>query len=339
MTFTALPFDRLTELLGSRARASAARRWLYSGPPPAALPARIPGVTPAAWDAVRAAAPLPAWRVARRQRSADGTVKYAIDFAGATVETVLIPGRGRSTVCVSSQAGCSRSCAFCATATLGLTRGLDAGEIVLQHAIASAEAAPDAPARNVVFMGMGEPMDNLDAVMSAVDRLLERPRPGLAAGHVTVSTAGVLPGMKRFLREGRGNLALSLNATTDAQRTRLMPHTRMWPIRALLGALREDQARRPDRRYFIEYVLWAGVNDTGADAARLVDLLRGLNAHVNLIPQNVFAGSDLRPPSDETVTRFQRHLAAARVRCIVREPRGRDIAAACGQLAGPRPEA
>jgi 23S rRNA (adenine2503-C2)-methyltransferase len=339
LSFTALPFDRLADLLGSRARASAARRWLYAGPPPPTLPARIPGITPVAWEAVRRAAPLPAWRVARRQRSADGTVKYALDFAGAAVEAVLIPGRGRSTVCVSSQAGCSRSCTFCATATLGLARGLDAGEIVLQYAIASAEAAADAPARNVVFMGMGEPMDNLDAVMAAVDRLLERPRPGLAAGHVTVSTSGVLPGMKRFLREGRGNLALSLNATTDAQRTALVPHTRTWPIRALLDALREDQGRRPDRRYFVEYVLWAGVNDSDEDARRLVALLRGLNAHVNLIPHNVFAGSELRPPSDESVTRFQQRLAAARVRCIVRWPRGRDIAAACGQLAGPRPEA
>ena len=339
MSFPALPFDTLAGLLGSRARASAARRWLYGGEPPAALPSRIPGVAPAAWEAVRQAAPLPAWRVARRQRSADGTVKFALDFAGAAAETVLIPGRARSTVCVSSQAGCSRSCAFCATARLGLSRNLDAGEIVLQYAIAAAEAARGAPARNVVFMGMGEPMDNLDAVMSAVDRLLERPRPGLAARHVTVSTSGVLPGMKRFLREGRGNLALSLNATTDAQRGRLMPHTRTWPVRALLEALREDQARHPERRYFVEYVLWAGVNDAGADAARLVTLLDGLNAHVNLIPHNPFAGSDLRPPSDEVVARFQRALAAAGVRCLVRAPRGRDIAAACGQLAGARPEA
>ena len=188
-------------------------------------------------------------------------------------------------------------------------------------------------------MGMGEPMDNLDAVMAAIDRLLERPGPGLSAAHVTVSTSGVLPGMKRFLREGRGNLALSLNATTDAQRERLMPHNRTWPIRALLGALRDDQGRHPDRRYFIEYVLWEGVNDTPDDAARLVGLLDGLNAHVNLIPHNEFHASGLRPPADDVVRRFQKALAAARVRCLVRWPRGRDIAAACGQLAGPPAEA
>ena len=349
MSFPALAFDDLSALLGSRTRAAAARRWLFrGGPVPETLPARIPGVTPAAWDAVRVAAPLPPWRLQARAASSDGTVKYALDLAGAVVETVLIPARGRSTVCVSSQAGCSRACGFCATARLGLARSLDAGEIVLQYAIAAAEAPAGAPARNVVFMGMGEPMDNLDAVMAAVDRLLERPRPALSAAHVTVSTSGVLPGMKRFLREGRGNLALSLNATTDAQRERLMPHNRTWPIRALLAALREDQGRHPDRRYFVEYVLWEGVNDGPEDAARLVALLDGLNAHVNLIPHNVLDDSGgrshsladrLRPPADDVVLRFQKTLAAARIRCLVRWPRGRDIAAACGQLAGTRAEA
>jgi 23S rRNA (adenine2503-C2)-methyltransferase len=335
MTFTALSFDRLAALLGSRTRASAARRWLYrGGAVPSELPARIKGVSPAAWEAVRIAAPLPSWRLARREAAADGTVKYALDLAGAVVETVLIPSRGRSTVCVSSQAGCSRACAFCATATLGLLRPLDAGEILLQYAVAAADAPAGSPVRNVVFMGMGEPMDNVDAVLEAIDRLLEAPWPGLSAAHVTVSTSGVLPGMKRFLREGRGHLALSLNATTDDQRQRLMPHNRTWPIAALLGALREDRAIHPDRRSFIEYVLWDGVNDTGADAHRLAALLAGLEAQVNLIPHNAFPASGLRPPSDDVVRRFQKELASGGVSSIVRWPRGRDIAAACGQLAG-----
>jgi len=182
-------------------------------------------------------------------------------------------------------------------------------------------------------MGMGEPMDNLDAVMSAVDRLLEPPLPRVGAQHVTVSTSGVLPGMKRFLREGRGHLALSLNATTDAAREALMPQNRQWPIGDLLEALREDQRRGSGRRYFIEYVLWDGVNDTDADADRLVELLRGLNAHVNLIPHNPFAGNPLRPPSPERVQRFWKLVADGGVRCLVRQPRGREIAAACGQLA------
>jgi 23S rRNA (adenine2503-C2)-methyltransferase len=335
VSFTALSFDQLAALLGSRTRASAARRWLYrGGAVPCDLPARLPGVKPAAWDAVRRAAPLPEWRLARREAAADGTVKYALDLVGATVETVLIPTRGRSTVCVSSQAGCSRACTFCATATLGLLRPLDAGEILLQYAVAAADAPAGSPARNVVFMGMGEPMDNLDAVLEAIDRLLEGPWPGLSAAHVTVSTSGVLPGMKRFLREGRGHLALSLNATTDDQRRRMIPHNRTWPIAALLAALREHQALHPGRRSFIEYVLWEGVNDTDADVARLVALLEGLDAQVNLIPHNPFPGSGLRPPSDAVVRRFQKGLARGGVGCIVRWPRGRDIAAACGQLAG-----
>ena len=335
MSFTALSFDQLAALLGSRTRATAARRWLYrGGAVPSELPWRIPGVKPAAWEAVRAAAPLPAWKRARREAAADGTVKYALDLAGAVVETVLIPTRDRSTVCVSSQAGCSRACSFCATATLGLIRSLDAGEILLQYAIAAADAPARSPVRNVVFMGMGEPMDNLDAVLEAIDRLLEAPWPGLSAAHVTVSTSGVLPGMKRFLREGRGHLALSLNATTDAQRRQVMPHNRSWPIAALLGALRDDQGLHPGRRSFIEYVLWDGVNDTDGDAGRLAALLDGLDAQVNLIPHNGFAASPLRPPRDDAVRRFQMALARDGVHSVVRWPRGRDIAAACGQLAG-----
>ena len=333
-SFTGLSLDALSDLLGSRTRALAARRWLYAcRPAPTLLPERIAGVTPAAWTGVREAAPLPAWRLLERAVSVDGTIKYALDVGGATIETVLIPAESRSTVCVSSQSGCSRKCAFCATATLGFGRQLAAGEIVLQYLVAQSEAPADAPARNVVFMGMGEPMDNLDAVLPAVDRLLEPPLPRLAAGHVTVSTSGVLPGIRRFLKEGRGHLALSLNATTDAAREALMPHNRQWPIGDLLEALREDQRRGSGRRYFIEYVLWDGVNDSDGDAERLVALLRGLPAHVNLIPHNPFPGNALRPSPAERVSRFQGLLQEGGVLCLVRTPRGQEIAAACGQLA------
>jgi len=333
-TLTGLPLAELSRLLGSRTRALAARRWLYEArPTPAQLPDRVPGITPSAWADLRAEVALPRWRLAERALSVDGTIKYALDVDGSTIETVLIPAEGRSTVCVSSQSGCSRQCAFCATATLGFGRQLEAGEIVLQYLVAQSEAPAGAPARNVVFMGMGEPMDNLDQVMAAVDRLLEPPVPRLAADHVTVSTSGVLPGIQRFLREGRGQLALSLNATTDAAREALMPHNRQWPIGDLLEALREDQRRASGRRYFIEYVLWDGVNDTDDDAARLIALLSGLAAHVNLIPHNPFPGNGLQPSPPERVLRFQSLLYAGGVRCLVRTPRGREIAAACGQLA------
>jgi 23S rRNA (adenine2503-C2)-methyltransferase len=324
----------LAAALGSRTRALAVRRWLFeSDALPETLPARIPGVSADSWATLRSRAPLPAWRLADQRRAHDGTTKLALTLGTATVETVLIPGKGRSTVCVSSQAGCTQRCGFCATATLGFTRALNAGEIVLQYAIARALAPPGAPARNVVFMGMGEPMDNLDAVLAAVRVLTEDGLPGLAASHVTVSTSGVLPGMKRFLKESAAHLALSLNATTDTQRERLMPQNRSWPIARLLGALHEDHARGSGRRYFIEYVLWDGVNDSDADADRLVALLAELPAHVNLIPHNPYDASPLRPPSDTRVLAFQDRVHRGGLRCLVRWPRGQEIAAACGQLA------
>ena len=332
--FTDLSLPELTERLGSRTRALAARKWLAAASPvPARLPERIPGVAPKPWAAVRAAAPMPHWSVLKRVQAPDGTTRLAVGLDGATVETVLIPGRGRSTVCVSTQAGCTRHCTFCATATLGFARNLGAGEIALQYLLAAAEAPPEAPARNVVFMGMGEPMDNVDAVVAAASWLTEEAAPRLSPGHVTVSTSGVLPGLRRFLRESAVEVALSLNATTDELRQRLMPHNRTWPIAALLGALREDQVRGSGRRYLIEYVLWEGINDSDADAARLAALLLGLNAHVNLIPHNSFAGSPLRAPAPGRVAAFQKLVRAGGVRCLLRGPRGDQIAAACGQLA------
>jgi 23S rRNA (adenine2503-C2)-methyltransferase len=333
-TFTGLALDELGRRLGSRTRALAARKWLHETRPlPAALPERIPGVAPGPWAELRAAAPLPRWSLVDRRQAPEGTTKLALELSGATVETVLIPGHGRSTVCVSSQAGCTRRCTFCATATLGFMRHLTAGEIVLQYFAARAEAPAHAPVRNVVFMGMGEPMDNLDEVLAAVDRLTDEGAPRLAASHVTVSTAGVLPGLRRFLRESPAEIALSLNATTDEQRERLMPHSRTWPIAALMDTLREDHARGSGRRYYVEYVLWEGVNEADADADRLAALLAGLPAHVNLIPHNPFAGNTLRPPPPARVLDFQRRVRAGGVRCLVRWPRGAEIAAACGQLA------
>ena len=316
--------------LESRTRALALRRFLI-GEPPGALPARVAGVAQRAWARLREESFFPAWSEVSRATSGDGTIKLALSLGDATVETVLIPGRGRSTVCVSSQAGCTRRCDFCATARLGVGRNLRAGEIVLQY-LAAAAADPEHPPRNVVFMGMGEPLDNLDAVLAAT-RSLTDVFPGLSPRHVTVSTAGVLPGMKRFLAESDANLALSLNATTDAVRTRLMPHNVRWPLAALLSLLREEGARRPGRRFFVEYVLLAGVNDGEDDARRLAALVRGIDAQVNVIPHNPFPGSSYAAPSRAATLRFQDRVKAQGVKSIVRWPRGRDIAGACGQLA------
>jgi 23S rRNA (adenine2503-C2)-methyltransferase len=323
--------DDLAGPLDSRTRAAAVRRSLLAKPPQG-VPARVAGVRGAAWERLRAEAFVPEWKELASATSADGTTKLALRFGDASVETVLIRARGRSTVCVSSQAGCSRHCDFCATARLGLGRNLRAGEIVLQYLLAAQLDARAAP-RNVVFMGMGEPLDNLEQVLLAV-RALTDVFPGLSPRRVTVSTAGVLPAMRRFLSESDASLALSLNATTDELRTRLMPHNRRWPIDALLGALREA-----GRRSFIEYVLLAGVNDLDADARRLAELLGGLDAQVNLIPHNAFPGSPYRAPARVEVRRFQQQLRESGVKSIVRSARGAEIAGACGQLALSLPRA
>ena len=323
--------------LGSRARALRVAQWVFrESDPRSAPPEALPGVNRAAWNVFREHWPLPSVQMIESNPSPiDRTTKYIIAFGSIAVETVLIQNATRSTVCISSQAGCSRHCAFCATAKLGLKRNLTADEMVCQYLIASRYAPLHAPARNVVFMGMGEPMDNLESVLETVTVLCQSPSPQLAASQVTVSTSGIVPSLVKFLRCSKASLALSLNATTDAQRDWLMPQNRQWPIASLIAALREDQVVHPRRIYFIEYVMFRGFNDQIEDANRLVKLLMGLTARVNLIPYN--PGSckqlNLSPPQNDQVTAFQHRVQKQGIRCMVRWPRGGDIAAACGQLA------
>src|SRR4051812_20808322 len=248
----ALTLGELTHELGSRTRALALLRWLHGQRElPAELPARIEGVSHRAWASLREKTVWAPPRVEREVKSEDGTTKLALRFGDETIETVRIPAKNRDTVCISSQSGCTRRCVFCATQTLGFRRHLTAAEMLFQFMIARG--------RNVVFMGMGEPMDNLDEVLRAVQVLTQSPAPQLKAQSVTVSTSGVLPGMLRFLAESKASLALSLNATTDETRAQLMPHTKTWPIQALLQALRDDAKVNPRREHFIEYVLFDGV--------------------------------------------------------------------------------
>ncbi len=327
-----LTVSDLAPLLGSEARALALRRALLAGPA-ARLPARIDGVSESVLAPLRPFLVLPRSRSSSTQHSADGTTKWAMDFGdGHAAETVLIPSRTRGTICVSSQSGCTRSCAFCATATLGFRRHLTAGEIVHQFLVAR-EAARGAglEASNVVVMGMGEPLDNLDAVLPAV-RSLTDVFPGLSPRRVTVSTSGVVPRMGRFLRETRASLALSLNATTDETRTRIMPHNKTWPLAAIVGVLREATAERP-RRFFVEYVQLPGVNDTREDARRIGELLQGLDCHVNVIPHNPFPGSPFRAPERDETLRLHGWIRERGLKGIIRWPRGRDVSGACGQLA------
>lgn len=329
-----LTLDELTRALDSRTRALELLRWLYAQPGyPEALPETLAGVSRRVLEPFAAQHPLVKPVVSERVESADGTTRYALTFGEVSVETVRIPSRGRSTICVSSQAGCTRRCVFCATKELGFLRQLKAEEIVAQYLLARSEAPADKPARNVVFMGMGEPFDNLDEVLRAVRVLTQAPAPQLRAESVTVSTSGVLPGIRRFLAESKASLALSLNATTDEVRAKLMPQTKTWPIAALLGELREDARRRArPRETFIGYVLFDGVNDADADADRLVQLLDGIPARINLIPYNPYPGTALKTPPDERVLHFHDRVVRQGRLCLVRWPKGREIAAACGQL-------
>ena len=275
-----------------------------------------------------------ALEIAGLDRSRDGTVKAILRARdGAEIESVLIPEEDRTTLCVSTQVGCAMACSFCATGSFGFRRNLTTAEIVDQ--ICRMREAVEAAGRvtNIVFMGMGEPLFNLSAVMKAVCILVNPKAFAMAPRRVTVSTVGVVPKIEALLTGAPVNLAVSLHATTDAVRERLVPLNRRYPLAALLGRLRALDSITPRRPVFFEYVLMAGVNDSAEDARRLAPLLAGIPSKVNLIPMNPHADSPFRPPSEEVVDRFLRIVAGAGVRVTVRRPRGEDIDAACGQLA------
>jgi 23S rRNA (adenine2503-C2)-methyltransferase len=261
---------------------------------------------------------------------------------GLTIESVLMhyPARAgqraRHTLCISSQAGCAVGCPFCATGELGFERDLETAEILDQVRSATvrlARHADGAHLTNVVFMGMGEPLLNLDRVLEAVAALNDPARLGLGARHITVSTSGVVPGIRRLTALGpQFTLAISLHAARDPLRDVLVPLNRRWPVAEVVDAAR-DHARATGRRISYEVTMIGGVNDTDADADAIASLLRGDLAHVNLIPHNAFPGSAYRPPARAEVLRFQQQLREGGVKSIVRSARGADIAGACGQLA------
>ena len=280
------------------------------------------------------------------QRSVDGTRKLRQRTAdGQAIETVLIPNEGRGyTQCISSMVGCSLTCRFCATASLGFVRNLSTWEIVDQvyraRALLEDEAQTEArqwPERitNLVFMGMGEPLHNYGQVTRAIQILTDPEGVGIAGRRVTVSTAGLVPAIERFAREGLGNevgLAVSLNATTDATRDQVMPINTRWDISTLLDAVRHCPTPRR-RLVTFEYVLLGDVNDTDADAGRLAGLLADLDCQVNVIPFNPHPHAPYRRPTPERIHAFVEGLRRRGVRVHVRTPRGDDIDAACGQLA------
>ncbi len=273
--------------------------------------------------------------VVGEQRGADGTVKLALAYGdGSVVETVAMPGEGRTTLCLSSQTGCAVACTFCVTGALGAGRNLSGSEIFAQYrTLLRREKLLGSPV-NVVFMGMGEPLLNRAGVGDALEFLYETVSPR----RITLSTSGILPGLAWLASlPRRPNLAVSLNATTQEQRAALMPAAARWPLSELLAALRRFPLER-GRRITVEYVLIAGVNDALEDAARLPRLLRGIPVKVNLIPLNPDAEylGGLAAPDPAHVDAFAGVLAAAHLNVTVRWSRGRDIAGACGQLRGRR---
>lgn len=276
----------------------------------------------------------------------DGTVKFLVKLEdGALIESVLMPERGRVTLCVSSQVGCAQACSFCHTGRMGLKRQLTAGEIVAQLMIARRFIrehpewkalrgyGPRQTVTNIVFMGMGEPLDNIPALSQVLTILPEPLGPNLSLRKISVSTAGHLDGMKKIMEAfPKVSLALSLHATNQRERSQLMPINRRWPIAEVIQYLKDFYRDRDDKSVLIQYTVIAGVNDTEEQAQGIVDLLDGLAVKINLIPLNVVGPSQFRGPEPESLDRFRDYLHAAGMRVMVRYSKGQDIEAACGQL-------
>jgi 23S rRNA (adenine2503-C2)-methyltransferase len=276
--------------------------------------------------------------VKKRFRSADGSLRYLFELhasgnRGASVEAVFMPSEGRQTLCISTQAGCAVNCQFCLTAKLGLIRNLSAGEILAQVLVLLEENKETlVPHTNIVFMGQGEPLLNYDAVLKACQILQDPIAVGIPAKRITISTSGIVPGIEKLAQETeRPKLAISLNASNDEQRDELMPINRKYPLKALLDACRNYPLRNWEFLMF-EYVMLGGLNDTLDDARRVGRLLNGIKCKVNLIPWNPGPLPYLES-SEEALLEFQKYLIDREIATFIRRSRGRDVMAACGQLA------
>jgi 23S rRNA (adenine2503-C2)-methyltransferase len=265
-------------------------------------------------------------------RSSDGTRKLLIGLGdGEEIESVIIPAEKRVTLCMSSQVGCAMACEFCATARMGLHRNLTSAEMLAQIFAARRELVAGEELTNFVFMGMGEPLANYPRLIRTLTIMTSEWGMGISPRRITVSTVGMVPMMERMLEEVAVNLAVSLHATTNELRDRLAPINRRYPLEVLLDACAKLPIKRRSRITF-EYVMLAGVNDSIADARRLVKLLAPLRAKVNLIFYNPFEGSPLRTSPRAAIEAFQAILKNGNLTATIRESRGLDIAAACGQL-------
>lgn len=282
------------------------------------------------------------------QVSADGTRKWLLRLSdGNCIETVFIPDGDRGTLCVSSQVGCPLDCAFCVTAQQGFNRNLSSDEIIGQVWVANEQLGLSAGGdrvwpgvndtrliTNVVLMGMGEPLLNVDNVVRACRLMMDDLAFGLSKRRVTLSTAGVVPGLERLAGLTDISLAVSLHAVDDTLRNQLVPINRKYPIRELLAACRKFISGDTRRRITWEYIMLSGINDSTQDARQLVKLLSGIPSKVNLIPFNPYPGAPYNPSSQTALDAFREVLLNAGIMAVTRKPRGQDIDAACGQLAG-----
>jgi 23S rRNA (adenine2503-C2)-methyltransferase len=301
--------------------------------------ARMSDLAKALRDKLAASARIEAPLVVGDTQAEDGTRKWLlkVDDANA-VEAVFIPETHRGTLCISSQAGCVLDCAFCSTGKQGFNRNLSAAEIVGQLWLANRLLRIDRPAErpvsNVVMMGMGEPLLNLDNVIPALRLMLDDNAYGLSRRRVTVSTSGVIPGMDRLRDECPVALAVSLHAPNDALRDRLVPVNRKYPLRELLAACNRYLEKAPRDFITFEYVMLDGVNDSAAHARELLAIAKHVRSKFNLIPFNPFPGTEFNRSEPERIRRFAEVLQSAGLTVTTRKTRGDEIAAACGQLAG-----
>ncbi len=267
------------------------------------------------------------------ERSSDGTQKFLFELEdGERIESVLIPERGHHTLCLSSQVGCAQGYKFCLTGKMGLKRNLKASEIINQVLAVQAALEETEPLlTNLVFMGMGEPLHNLENTQRALRTMLSPRGMQFSHRHITLSTAGMVPQMKALGQTVPVNLAVSLNAADDATRNRLMPINRKYPLEILIQACKAFPLPHQKRITF-EYILIEGINDSPEAAKSLAKLLRGVKAKINLIPFNAHKGVKFKPPAEEEILRFQDILIRSQYTAVIRRSKGADISAACGQL-------
>ena len=279
-------------------------------------------------------------QVANSQQSSDGTCKWLLQLGdGNCIETVFIPEAGRGTLCVSSQVGCALNCSFCATARQGFSRNLTVAEIIGQvwvavRALSKDGGRHDRQVTNVVMMGMGEPLLNFDAVVTAMDIMMDDFAYGLSKRRVTLSTSGVVPALLQLKTASEASIAISLHAANDNLRNVLVPLNKKYPLSVLIAACRNYFPAHSHRVITMEYVMLAGINDSRADARQLAQLLREVPCKINLIPFNPFVGAGYQRSDAAVIDAFRAILVQAGYTTVTRKTRGDDIAAACGQLVG-----